>query len=611
MKIMKGYHGKILVVNLSKKKNSVLEIREDWYKAYIGGAGLGARLLWNNITASLDPFSEEAVLLFMTGPFTGTKVPSGSRYVVVGLSAIGIYGESSSGGHFGPAIKKAGFDGILVTGKSEEPIYLWINNESVEIRSAKHIWGKTTYETQEIIKDEIGEKTADVAAIGPAGENLVKFAGIFNGGGRAAGRTGLGAVMGSKKLKAIAAWGDKKVELANEEKFDEAVKQALLHQISSPGHRLMGEYGTRAYTDVGAIIGDTPVKYYTTTVYPYEMLSGVDIMAKYPHQRYACYGCPIGCGAIISYNRRGVTWVDAPEYETIAALGPLCGNYDADSIIYANYLANALGMDTISLGSTIAFTIYLYEKGVLNESDVGMQLAWGDHEAIIRLINITARREGFGAVIAEGVRELSKRFNVSSEEAAHVKGLEIPMHDPRAFFGEALTYATASRGASHLEPDWYSIDSGALIQEIGVFPGDRFNMDNRIAMFVKFQNFRELFQALILCKFISYPATDILNMFNAITGWHFSMDEFVKAGERMFNLKRAINNIRGITRKDDYLPKIVIAPLHEGPTGGKSPDLEEMLKKYYEIRKWDWVTGKPKQEKLEELGLSFVNTLFS
>ncbi|RLI80200.1 aldehyde ferredoxin oxidoreductase [Archaeoglobales archaeon] len=603
---MKGYHGKILKIDLSYGSSTPIDLKEEWAKAYIGGVGLAAKLLFDQITPDLDPFSPENYLAYLTGPFTGTRVPSGSRFAIAGLSPNGVWGESTSGGHFGVALKRAGFDGVLITGKAEKPVYIWVHDGEAEIKDATHLWGKDCYETQEIIKKDLGEKGVRVSCIGLAGENLVKYACVINDAGRAAGRCGFGAVMGSKNLKAVAAHGDAKVEIADEEKFDEAYNTTMRTNQANPFFHLLGKYGTLGYLDMGFLLGDVPYKYFTGTVFPAENVSPTTLMERYPVKGYACFGCPIGCGKRVRYNKKGIDEVDTPEYETIVALGPLCGNLDLDELIYANHLCNAYGMDTISAGVSIAFSMYLFEKGVISERDAGMRLEWGDGERISNLIKMIAKREGFGDVLAEGVRAIAAKFRVNEEEVAEVKGLEVPMHDARAFFGQGLGYATSPRGACHNRPDWFVVELGTGIQELDISPGERFNMQGRVSSFVKYQNFREVYNSLLLCMFIQSTPREVLDLFNSITGWNLSMEEFVRAGERMFNLKRVINNLRGITRKDDKLPRIVTASLNEGPTAGKSLGLEAMLREYYEFRGWDWESGKPTAQKLNELGLGDV-----
>ncbi|MCS7121897.1 MAG: aldehyde ferredoxin oxidoreductase family protein [Archaeoglobaceae archaeon] len=594
---MKGYWGKILHVDLSKKDVKEVELKDVDVKMFIGGSGLAAKLLYNSITSDLSPFSPKNQIAFMTGPFTDL-VPSGSRYSVASISPHGYWGEASSGGYFGAWLKRTGYDGLIISGKAERPVYLVVSNGKAEIRDASHLWGKDTYETQEIIKKEF-DKRARVACIGPAGENLVKFACIINDAGRAAGRTGMGAIIGSKKLKAIAVYGDKKIEIANEDALKATIEAVNIVSSINIIYNLLSRYGTLGYIEIGMLFGDVPARYFTSTVFPAEKVDAITLMEKYKTRKYSCHYCPIGCGKVVEFKKMGVDEVDTPEYETVVALGPLCENYDLETILYANHLCNSLGLDTISMGVCIAFLMYLGK------------VEWGDSEKMLELIKLTAKREGIGDVLAEGTKGIAAKFGVSDDFAANVKGVEVPMHDARAFFGQALSYATSPRGACHLKPDWYQFEIGAGIAEIGltpaevelgIYPGDRFNMDGRISSFIVYQNYRELFDSLLLCKFSPATPSQVLAMFNAITDFNFTMDEFLKAGERIMNLKRMINVKRGISSKDDKLPRIIVDALKAGPTAGKTPKIDEMLIEYYKLRGWN-EKGIPKEDKLKELGL--------
>ncbi|MEM2468182.1 MAG: aldehyde ferredoxin oxidoreductase family protein [Candidatus Jordarchaeales archaeon] len=604
---MYGYHGKILKVDLSDGSVKTIELKEDLAKAFIGGSGLAARLLFDVLDAKTNPLGPDNHLAFMTGPFTATPVPQGSRYIVAGKSAQGFWGEACSGGSFGPALKGAGVDGVIITGAAKKPVYLFVHDSSVEIKDASHLWGKDTIETQEIIKKDLGERRIRVACIGIGGENKVKYASIMNDESRAAGRCGLGAVMGAKNLKAVAAVGDARAEIASEEMLRGILDFYKLVMEASPFYHLLREYGTYGYLDMAFEIGDAPTRYFTRALFPVEKVSSATFKDTYMVRNYACYGCPVACGKVVEYNKRGVKEIDTPEYETMVAFGPLLENYDLDSILYVNHLCNIYGIDTISAGVSIAFAFYLYEKGVIGKKDVGMKLEWGNSETIVKLVEMVAKRSGFGNILAEGTKGMAERLNVDPGEAANVKGLEIPMHDPRAFFGQALSYATGNRGACHLRGDFYQVDLGVgAIPELGIIQMDRFVLDGRVDAVAKYQDVRELYDSLILCKFSFATLSMICDFLNAITGWDYNPESIHKTGERIFNIKRALNNKFGVTREHDKMPRIAIAPLEEGATAGKTPNMEELLKEYYKARKWDWETGKPTKEKLEELGLGDI-----
>ena len=601
-----GFHGKVLKVNLSTGSVGTVELSDNILKAFVGGSGLAAALLYDHLTKDLDPLSPDAPLLFITGPFTGSKVPSTSRYVIAGKSPLtGIWGESTSGGYFPVALKLTGFDGILITGRSPKPAYLWVHDGEAEIKDASDLWGLTTYETQAAIKEELG-KDVKVACIGPAGENLVKFAAVINDEGRAAGRCGFGAVMGAKSLKAIAVSGNREPPAADPGKVAELAARALKEIESSPLTHSMRLYGTAGYITAGLSYGDTPAKYFRDSVFPAYKISGEALRERYYVKPLACAGCPIACGKIIYFGKYGVEKVDTLEYETQAALGPLCGIHDLDTILYLNYLCNAYGLDTISAGVTIAFAMYLYERGVLSKEKLGgLALKWGDGAAVVEVLHRIIRREGIGAVLAEGTRATALKLGVDPEEAAAVKGLEVPMHDPRAFALQALTYMTSSRGACHMRPDYYLIDQGIEIPELGIKPSPRFaSTPEKVEAFVKFQNIREVYDSLILCKFSPISLTTIAEFYTAITGIEVGPKDLDVLGERIYMIKRCINVRLGMGKEDEKLPKIVLKPIPRGGTAGNVPNVEELLKQYYSIRKIDPETGKPLKEKLEELGLT-------
>ena len=601
---MFGYHGKLLQVDLSARETKTLELEADDLRRFIGGASLGARLVYPRVEANMDPLAADSPLVFAVGPFTGTTIPMVSRFAVCGISPLtGIWGEATSGGVFPFRLKASGFDGVFITVKADRPVYLYINDGKAEIREASHLWGKDTYQVQTILKDELKDTGVSITCIGPAGENLVKYACIMNDRGRAAGRCGLGALMGSKNLKAIVAAGDVKSELANDAKVGELAKQAR-DTISSAFLMLAyREYGTLLYMDMGMVLGDVPARYFSRSVFPAGKVTGQAFRQAYTMSNRACHGCPVGCGRVVKHFRKDIDEVDGPEFETAAAFGPLCMNYDLDSIVWANHLCNANGIDTISAGVSIAYAMHLYEKGVLSERRAGMKIGWGDGDAIVKLVEMIITKEGIGELLGEGTRRMAEELGADPGEAAQVKGLEVPMHDARAFSGMAISYATGPRGACHLKGDYYNIDLGGAVLELGILPGDRFQSEGKAEPAAKFQDFKDTFDSLLLCKFAPLSATQISEILSNITGWDYTPTDIGTAGERSLNLKRAINNKLGVTREDDKLPKVCIEALKEGSSSGTSPDMELLLKDYYAFRKWDWGTGKPTREKLVELGL--------
>ncbi|MFX0068318.1 MAG: aldehyde ferredoxin oxidoreductase family protein [Promethearchaeota archaeon] len=608
-----GYTGNILRVNLWKCKTSIEKTDKKLAEKYLGGSGLACRILYDMIGKNTDPLGPENPLVFMTGPLTGTPAPSCGRYCICAKSPLtGIWGESNSGGRFGPTLKFSGFDGVIVVGRSSKPVYLLILDGIPELRSAKNLMGNSTFETQELIVEETGQKRISVACIGPAGENLVKYAAIVNDGRKAsgrkgaAGRTGMGAVMGSKNLKAIATIGSEKVPLAEEEEFRKVAKEASILIGESTSTAMYRQVGTGGFVDMAQEMGSMPNRYFTSGVFENAgRISGSTMAETILVRNSACYGCQIGCGRVIEVKEGNyeLSETDGPEYETLCAFGSLIMNDSLEGLAYANYLCNAYGIDTISCGSTIAFVTYLYDKGKISKSDTeGIALKWGDIDTVIGLIGMIAQRRGFGRILAEGVRSVAQKYD-ASDYAAEVKGLEIPFHDPRGFSGMALCYSTSPRGACHLNGDIFMVDLGQEVPELGIVSGDRFDEKNKPAVAVKAQNWRTVYNSMIMCQFCNPPPDMIAKLLTYSTGQKYDIRNLDILGERIFNLKRCLNVKLGVSSKDDRLTRIVLTPLKEGGSEGRIPNLEKMLEDYYEIRQWDHNTGKPAQEKLEHLNL--------
>ena len=603
---MNGYHGRFLDVDLGAGTTKDLPLSEDDLKKYIGGATLAAALVYDRVSKNQDPLSPENPLVFSTGPFTGSAIPMVSRYAACGVSPLtGYWGESTSGGNFPFRLKGSGFDGIIITGRSEKPVYLFLKDGQAEIRDASHLWGKDSYETQELIKDELGDADISVACIAAGGEKQIRYACIMNDKGRSAGRCGMGALMGSKNLKAVAAVGNSKPRAADAGKVRALAKQAVAAVKGNMISVAFREYGTLMYMDMGMMLGDVPVKYYTKSVFPVEKLTGEAFRQAYTIKNYACRGCPIGCGRLLK-NFKPDLDVDGPEYETAAAFGPLCLNTDMASIVEANHLCNVHGLDTISAGVSIAYAIYLYELGVLTKEQVGLELGWGDGRAILELLEMIVSQEGFGRILGQGTLAMAREFGRDEGEAAQVKGLEMPMHEGRAFHGLALSYATGPRGACHLKGDYYNVDLGNLVAEYMILPSDRHASDGKGEFVAKFQSLKDLFDALTLCKFAPLTPTMICDILNGITGWEYTPDELLAAGDRSMNIKRAVSVKCGLSRQQDCLPEICLRPLDEGTSADLVPDMEKMLREYYDYRSWVWETGRPSKEKLLELGLTQV-----
>ena len=603
---MKGYHGKFLEVDLGTQTCEDFPLTENFCKKYIGGATMAAALVFDRFNPDADPLSPENPMVMATGPLTGSSVPMVSRFAVAGISPLtGFWGESTSGGVFPFRLKGSGWDGLIISGKARTPVYLYLNDGKAEIRDASDIWGQDTYVTQRTLKERIGDTPVSVACIGPAGENLVRYACIVNDKGRAAGRCGLGALMGSKNLKAVVVAGNQKAAVADSKTLARLSKEAVKTINGNLVSVALREYGTLMYTDMAMVLGDAPVRYFTKSVFPVSRVTGQTLRQNYAVSNYACRGCPIGCGREIHDFKPGVT-VDGPEYETTIALGPLCMNTDFDAIIEANHLCNSYGMDTISTGVCIAYALYLYEKGVLNKNRVGFELKWGDGGCVLELVRSIVDRKGIGILLSKGTLQMARELGRDEGEAAQVKGLEMPMHEGRAFHGLAVSYATSPRGACHLKGDYYNIDLGNMVLEYMVLPSDRLVSEGKGEPAAKFQSFKDLFDALILCKFSPVQVPQLCDMLNAVTGWQFGHENLLAAGNRSIHIKRAISTLRGVTRAHDKLPEICLVPLTEGTTDGVRPDMETMLEAYYQYRGWDPESGKPTKDALIESDLAHV-----
>ncbi len=604
---MDGFMGGLLTVDLSSGQISTVPLDERYVQDFVGGAGLACRYLFERIDRDTDPLGPENPLLFMTGPLVGTTAPLCGRHVVCARSPqTGLWGEANSGGRFGPSLRFAGYDGILFTGQASQPVYLSLWNGKAELRDARHLWRQDTYQTQEAIRDELGTGQVSIACIGRAGENLVKYAAVMNDWGRAAGRTGMGTVMGAKKLKAIAAGGNFTVPVANVAKLKSAAKEVIAILEEDPTAQFFTAGGTASATDTLMWMGDVPVKYFSRGFWePTANLGGGTMAETILTGKRACYGCTVACGRVTSIQGpHAMEGIDGPEYETVAAFGSLLLSDDLPGAAYAGHLCNCYGLDIISTGCTIAFAYHLYEQGTISKDDTGgLELRWGDIEPALALIDQIAHRQGFGAILAEGARHLGRQYGVE-ELAIQVNGLEVPMHDPRAFVGMGLVYATSPRGACHNKGDMFRLDLGGAIYELGIDVGDRFESSPEKALMTsKMQDWRTLQDSMIMCMFNNADVHLILDMLNAVTGWDLQMDELLPLGERAFNLKRLLNGKLGLTAANDRLPKLLLQPLTEEEVETRVPDMGVLLPAYYQVRGWDPQTGMPTAEKVRELGL--------
>jgi aldehyde:ferredoxin oxidoreductase len=604
---MNGYMGKLLYVDLTAGELRDEPLDLDLARAFIGGSGLAARLIYDMVDGDTDPLGPESPLVFMTGPLVGTAMPSAGRCSVCALSPLtGIWGESNTGGFIGPELRFSGYDGIVVTGQAESPVWLAIVEGEPRLRDATDLWGLDSYETQDRIREALNLPRARVACIGPAGENLVKMAAVMNDHGRAAGRTGMGAVMGAKRLKAVALRGSAEVRLADPRGFKAAVREVLRELNDDLAAMALRLAGTAGYVDMALMYGDMPIRYYQQGEWDRASdLSGVLMVEGYQERIRACYRCPIACGRETRALSFGVEKVDGPEFETLAAFGTLPMVDDLEAVIYAGHLCNVYGLDTISTGCTIALACEMAERGILTESDTGgLRIRYGDSEMVHRLIAMVAHREGFGNMLAEGSAALGERFGVPAL-AATVKGLEVPLHDPRAFSGMAVTYALSPRGACHMQGDMYGVDTGqGPAFELGIEPGDRFDDSEEKGRIAARQlAWRSLYNALTLCHFQNPGVERLLGAVNAATAWNLEPEDLMTLGMRIFALKRMLNLRRGVQIADDTLPDLLLQPLEEGGTEGRVPDLGRLLNGAYAELGWDPETGEPSRKVLEAWGL--------
>ena len=596
----------ILKINLTSGETTQFKIPPAWEQEYLGGASLAARLLYSTLTQELDPLSPESPLLFLNGPLSGTAGPTVGRFVVCGKSpATGLWAESNCGGFWGPELRFCGYDGLWITGKAEKPVFLSVNEGKLEIRDAAAIWGKDTYESQTLIKDELHIPGTHVLSIGPAGENGILYANLMCDHGRAAGRTGLGAVAGSKNLKAIAVHGSTKPPVASPEKYA-LLRSEANHILKSDNMtHFFHDLGTAGVADYSDYLGAMPKKYYHQGIFEGAgNVTGATMAEKILVGVSACHGCVIACGRVVrledGLKRKG------PEYETIVSFGPNLLNDNLASITLMGEMCDRAGMDTISAGGTIGLAFHLFEKGIITKRDTGgLVLKWGDLGMIENLLAITARREGFGELLAKGSRRLGLHFK-AEEEAVQVNGLELPYHDPRALSGMSLVYATSPRGACHNQSDYFVVELGQADSSIGVEFYERQAGAEKAANVARHQNWKTIFNSLVMCIFANIQVETVLGLINAACGLKWGEKELFKAGERAWNLKRAINHRLGLTSKNDILPKAILEPYQDGGSAGYVPPFNEMIKAYYAARGWDQETGKPSPEKLKDLGLEWV-----
>jgi aldehyde:ferredoxin oxidoreductase len=560
------------------------------------------------IDEDTDPLGPQNPLIWMTGLLTGTRLPSSSRSAFCARSPLtNLWGESNVGGFVGVALRDAGYDGVVITGQSETPVYLYIDAEKPELRDARPFWGMNTYETQEQIAQASDDRRLHVACIGPAGEHLVHYAAIMTGDARAAGRTGMGAVMGSKQLKAIAVRSSKnRRPMADPKNFRQAAQRALGHVREDLAAQLLKEMGSASGTAYFNMLGSAPSRYWTLGEFEgMENLNGAVLLETLRVGSGGCWGCWVQCGPEIEIPEGcyKLPPVAGPEYETMLSLGSQLMIGDLEPVSYFGYLCDALGMDTISTGASIGFALYLYDQGLIGPKDTGgLALQWGDDATVARLISMIARREGFGDVLADGTRQMEERFDATGL-AVQVNGLDPGMHDPRGISGMAAVYMTSPRGACHNKSDFYMIAAGHSFPEIGVEFTDPQASKGVAADVVRHQNWRSFVDSSGSCQFVNSPVPELIEMVTAATGREATVESLSRAGERILALKRLLNLKLGYTTDDEIVPKLWSEPLEQGGAAGFVPDAELMMQEYYVARDWDPDTGRPSPAKLAELNL--------
>ena len=573
----------MLEVNLSTEHIQRKAAPQELVGTYIGGKGVGARILFDRLRPKTDALGPENLLILETGPFTGLNLSGGEKLGVVFKSPqTSAFGEAYCGGYFAPAMKKTGFDYIIVRGIAHKPVYLFVDDDTVEIRKADHLWTKDTFETEEILKQDHG-KTVQVISIGPAGENLVKYACITHAQGFLLGRAGVGTVMGSKKLKAIVVHGTQKREITKQNEV-EAIKKDLNGKLKDRGILLDGTPETLMMTQ---LMGALPTRNWTEGEFEGAEEINLDKMKeKIIVRKRSCQACIVACKNMseVKEGPYAGTQVSGPEYETLFSLGALCGNSNLESIAKANEVCNRLGMDTISAGNVIAFGMECHNKGLLSKKELeGVDLTFGNHEVIIAMLRKIAYREGIGDTFAEGVKNASEKIKGSHTFAVHAKGLELPGYDPRATAEMALSYVTSDRGGCHLRSIAYRPDMTGT--------------EGKVEMVKDLEDYYAVCDSMILCRFVTYPVVgpiyweNLAELYSLVIERPVTKADLVSTGERINNLCRMFNVREGITRKDDYLPdRFTVEPLQKGQFDGtvlNKETFDAMLNEYYTLRKWD------------------------
>jgi len=616
-----GYAGKILRIDLTKGKVHEEPLSRKMARAYLGGRGFNVRRLYSEVPKSIGPLSPENKLIIATGPIAGTGFPLGARLNVTSKSPqTGLLGDSNVGGHFAAEMKYAGFDQIVIEGRSSKPIYIYIYNNEVEFRDASGIWGLTISRAYDAIRRELKDWKIQIALIGPSAENLVRFSGIFFNVYRPAARTGLGVVMASKNIKAIVVRGDGYVEVAKPRAFEtlvEEIEESVYSHVQYWPRRIMG---TSRILLAANRLGFLPAYHFKKGIVDYAYcVSGERLAIEYNVKNRGCFSCILPCSRfyVIREGSFAGTYGEGPEYEALAGLTVRIGNDDLNSALKAINMINDLGMDVISTSEVISWAMELYEKGLLNKRETnGLDLRWGNMDAVFKLIEMIAYRKGFGDILADGVIKAARKLRKGLDLAFHVKGLEMIQADPRGLKGYGLGFAVSSRGADHLrsEPFIELSDNPEIGRKLFNEPEATLRLGTRGKgrLVAYYENWCAIVDSLEVCKNIA-ENMEILSfdkaakLINVVTGLEMSASEVFKVGERIINIERAYIVREGVRRKDDILPKRFLRePIDRGPSAGQVIELNRMLDEYYKTREWDPITGIPTIKKLHELGLHDV-----
>lgn len=611
---MATFHGKILKVNLGDRSTEVMEVSPDLTRKYLGGVGLAARLYLDGYDLNADPLSPSSPLFIMAGPLTGTQLPGTGRFTVCARSPLtDIFGYANAGGRFGPELKFSGFDGIVIEGKADKPVCLVVDDGEARIEDATDLWGLDAWDCEDKLKERLtGPRKIQVLGIGQAGENQVRFANICHNRGALVGRCGMGAVMGSKNLKAVAVRGGWKPTPAHEEEYQALLKNAQETVKANPLAGALKAMGTNVGYAGGLATGDVPIKNWALGEHKeaMESLSPNNYTANYLTHGSACYACPIACkrNVAIKEGKYKTDEIPGPEYETVAMFGSMMMNHDLEAVIEANKICNRMGMDTISCGSTIAHAMEMWEKEIIGEKDTGgLELTWGNMEAVMELLPRIARREGFGDILAEGSQRAAKKFGQGSESfLTTIKGLETPAHDPRAYHGFGIAYAMSPRGSCHIKNMELYAEFGMFRHESIGMSGDTTPMSSvgkarRVSIG---EDVGALNDSAVICVFAQAAITPeiFLEGLRTATGFDYSLEEMMEIGRRTMILLRGITNLQGVSNKDDRLPERILTPPPSGPHQDSKIDMDLMLAEYYNARGLG-ADGKPTPETCRGLGL--------